>query len=322
MKALSVAAIVQVPIDSIVIGERRRKKLGRLQTLVTSIEAHGLIHPILLRGPVLVSGGRRLEACRRLMWKTIPARQVERLSDDELRAVELEENTAREALLDFEMSSARLATIRQAEADLKAKAAKAEKEFRSKPKRNSTRGRKNEGRPPTPGSKRAVAEATGISPAEQVRTERHVELAEQYPFMQRAGWGRTHVLDGGDLLDKLPADDRAPIAALLDQDALPPGRVLECLGHAAQMSPAQRAIAIQLSVSPDEHERTRALTLVGNVPPPPDPGLLALSQIEREGRRAAKVCRSPIFQPKLVALSEQITGLYQAFKDAEKEVPA
>ena len=62
-----------------------------------------------------------LKRCRSLNWKTIPARQVERLSDDELRAIELDENSAREALSTFEASKARLAQIRQAEADLKAK---------------------------------------------------------------------------------------------------------------------------------------------------------------------------------------------------------
>ena len=32
-----------------------------------------------------------------------------------------------------------------------------------------------------------------------MRVERHVRLAEQYPFMQREGWLRHHVLDAGDV---------------------------------------------------------------------------------------------------------------------------
>ena len=88
--AISLAEVVAVPINSIVIGARRREKLGRLQALAKSIATRdGLIHPILLRGETLVAGHRRLEACRSLNWKTIPARQVDRMSDDELRASKL-----------------------------------------------------------------------------------------------------------------------------------------------------------------------------------------------------------------------------------------
>jgi hypothetical protein len=39
---------IHVPIADIVIGERRREKLGGLKSLQRSIQAHGLIHPILL----------------------------------------------------------------------------------------------------------------------------------------------------------------------------------------------------------------------------------------------------------------------------------
>jgi hypothetical protein len=80
------------------------------------------------------------------------------------------------------MGRARLAQIRQAEADLKAKAATPEK--RSKSKRNQ----RGAGRHKQAGSKRNVAEETGISPAEQVRVEKHVAIAEQYPSCNaRAG---------------------------------------------------------------------------------------------------------------------------------------
>lgn len=155
---LSSAAVVQMSLDRIVIGPRRREKLGQLRALAKSIDAHGLIHPILLHGDTLVAGHRRLEACRLLHWKTIPARQVDRLSDEERYAIELEENTAREALSDYATSRARLAQIRQAEADLKAKAA----ELRSKPEHKS----RSRGRPRRPGSQREISEETGISQTE------------------------------------------------------------------------------------------------------------------------------------------------------------
>jgi len=133
MKQVSIAEVIKVPIDSIVVGERRRQKLGRVQSLANSIAARGLIHPLLLRGNQLVAGRRRLEACRRLGWKTVTVRRVDGLTDDELRAMELEENTEREALTDFETTKARLAEIRQAEADLKREAAEEElRQWRSR----------------------------------------------------------------------------------------------------------------------------------------------------------------------------------------------
>jgi ParB-like chromosome segregation protein Spo0J len=81
------APVEGVPIDQIRVGVRRRQALGPLEALCRSIVARGLIHPILIRGDgVLVSGARRLEACRRLRWTTIPARRVDSLTDEELRA--------------------------------------------------------------------------------------------------------------------------------------------------------------------------------------------------------------------------------------------
>lgn len=122
MNKISDAAVRLVGIADISIGKRRRQKLGRLTSLTKSIQLHGLIHPIILRnGNELVSGQRRLEACKQLGWKTIPARSVELLSDQELRPIEYDENNQRLTFADFEASSARLAQIRQAEAELKAK---------------------------------------------------------------------------------------------------------------------------------------------------------------------------------------------------------
>jgi len=311
-RAVSLADVVAVPISSIVIGERRREKLGRLQALKKSIEAHGLIHPILLRGQTLVAGHRRLEACRALEWRTIPARQVteKQMSEDELRAIELDENTTRENLSDYETSKTRLAQIRQAEADLK-------NETRSNLEQVSTRKKRGPAR--RAGSKRDIAERTGIPLAEQARVERHVDLAERYPFMQRRGWLRHHVLDAGDQIEELPEEDRAPIAALLDQDAIPPAKVIELLTNAATMPKARRQAIIERSTAADEFERRTALTDLAEVPPPPDPGLLALHDADRAIQRAATSCRSTQFKPRLEELSSEVGTVLKAFSASEKE---
>jgi ParB family chromosome partitioning protein len=317
------AVVVSVPIAQVVIGARRRDKLGKVKALAHSIEAHGLIHPILLRGEMLIAGHRRLEACRLLGWKMITARQVDRMTDDELRAIELDENTARENLSDYATSKARLAQIRQAEADLKSKAA--ERVSVSTRNGNSKRGRRGEGRPKgttEPGSKRDVAVATGISPTEQVRVERHVALAEAYPFMQRQGWQRHHVLDAGDLLDQLPEEDCSPIAVLLDQDGIPPPDALRLLMNGVAMTAARRRNVIELAASEDPFVRRTALTKLGDVPPPVDPGLMALHDADRAMERAAATCRSAAFKPRLTALATDVGAVLREFRAKEKEARA
>lgn len=76
--------------------------------------------------------------------------------------------------------------------------------------RRETRGRNPGGVPPVStakkgkrgpakkaGSKRDVAERTGTDRKTATEIERHVALAEAYPFMQRADWNRSTVLDAG-----------------------------------------------------------------------------------------------------------------------------
>src|SRR5689334_8988210 len=72
-----------VDIESIRVAGRQRRDLGDIGALARSIRALGvLLHPITLtRDSRLISGYRRLEACRRLGWVTIPARFVESLDD-------------------------------------------------------------------------------------------------------------------------------------------------------------------------------------------------------------------------------------------------
>lgn len=90
------------PIDQIVIGERSRQELTALDSLARSIEQRGLLQLPVVRWDDdnrlrLVCGERRIEACRKLGWTSIPVRVIE--SDmDELEALyaEGDENTERE----------------------------------------------------------------------------------------------------------------------------------------------------------------------------------------------------------------------------------
>jgi ParB-like chromosome segregation protein Spo0J len=62
-----------IPIDAIVVGERRRP-LGDVSALARSINEVGLLHPIVVTPDRrLIAGWHRLEACRLLGWTEIPA---------------------------------------------------------------------------------------------------------------------------------------------------------------------------------------------------------------------------------------------------------
>ena len=69
-------------VDSIVIGFRHRQDLGDIDALMRSIEQHGLLQPITITPDgVLVCGRRRLEAVKRLGWRTLKVWVRSGLSD-------------------------------------------------------------------------------------------------------------------------------------------------------------------------------------------------------------------------------------------------
>jgi ParB family transcriptional regulator, chromosome partitioning protein len=67
-----------LPLDSIKIGSRFRHDLGDIGALARSIEATGLLHPIVVsQHGQLLAGRRRLEVCKSLRWETIPVTVME-----------------------------------------------------------------------------------------------------------------------------------------------------------------------------------------------------------------------------------------------------
>lgn len=99
----------QLPIESIVVKERKRP-INDIGKLAESINNLGLLNPITVvmrtrepgglssdSAPVLLAGLRRLEACKSLGWKEIPAQIVE-IYDLDLELAEIDENLIRDDL--------------------------------------------------------------------------------------------------------------------------------------------------------------------------------------------------------------------------------
>ncbi|HEY3216463.1 MAG TPA: ParB N-terminal domain-containing protein [Candidatus Eisenbacteria bacterium] len=91
--------MTEIPVDRIRVGPRFRRELGDLGELKRSIEAVGLLHPVVV-DPAgnLLAGARRLAACVELGWTQIPATIV----DADALLVEAHENIVRQDFLPSE----------------------------------------------------------------------------------------------------------------------------------------------------------------------------------------------------------------------------
>jgi ParB family chromosome partitioning protein len=87
---------MQIPIEDIVVKKRIRKDFGDLDSLAESLKKYGQISPIVIsKKNVLIAGGRRLEAARRLGWRTINAVIADTPGDLPKLEIEVEENIQR-----------------------------------------------------------------------------------------------------------------------------------------------------------------------------------------------------------------------------------
>ncbi len=129
-----------LPVGAIGIGNRCRKEMGDIASLAASIGDVGLLQPIVVRPDNrLVSGERRLKACERLGWDTVPVRVACDLDEEVkfLRA-ERDENTCRK---DFTISEA--VAIKQAiEGPEREQAKNRQQEGRKRGGATAGRGRK------------------------------------------------------------------------------------------------------------------------------------------------------------------------------------
>ncbi len=184
-----------LPINKIVVANRRREDFGNVEKLSESISKYGLFHPPVVDSDNnLIAGERRLRACKLLGFVEIPVRFYSELSDKERDEIELEENLQRKDLTSYEQSKtyAKLAeTTKQilqnqesiiepydygadAEEDLGLKS-----DIVSQKSPDYTFGR------PVgttkPDNLKAVAQRLGISEKTIIRAKQHVEAVDKYP---------------------------------------------------------------------------------------------------------------------------------------------
>lgn len=171
-----------LPLDNVVVTRRLREDHGDIESLMTSISEHGLLHPIVVDAEDrLVAGGRRLAAVRNLGQREIAVRRLGDLTDQQRREIELDENIRRKDLTAYERSKfvSELADTAKGNAL---------QESRTDSVRLSARGFA-----PRPTADRQVADQVGI-PAQTIRDARqHVAAVEAHPEME--SWPQRQVLD-------------------------------------------------------------------------------------------------------------------------------
>ena len=96
-----------IDVDKVVTKEALRRDDGDLSALEASIERLGLLHPIIIdRRNVLISGGRRLKACRALGLQNIPVMRLDTEFDSmESLDIQSDENLCRQPLSPEELEA-------------------------------------------------------------------------------------------------------------------------------------------------------------------------------------------------------------------------
>lgn len=95
---------MKVQIHKIHVRERLRSQIGDIEPLKASIQKVGLLNPILVnKRNELISGNRRLEACKQLGWTEIEATLID-TENNRVKELDLEyhENLGRLNLVDEE----------------------------------------------------------------------------------------------------------------------------------------------------------------------------------------------------------------------------
>ncbi|OMD20503.1 hypothetical protein BJP48_31385 [Paenibacillus odorifer] len=160
------------PINTINIGSRIREDMGDIAGLAESINARGLLHPIVIdESGNLIAGHRRLEAHKLLGREEVETRTIADLTEKEKRLIELEENTKRQDLSEYEQSKIIAELVTTAKSILTKNTA-------------STNSRKANGRPPKADSLAKVSELISIPRSTIIDSLQHVEAIEKFPELE------------------------------------------------------------------------------------------------------------------------------------------
>ena len=196
---------MNVPIAEIFVGERRREDMGDIGELAESIKQWGLFHPLVVdETHQLISGGRRLAACKQLGWERVPVRYFANLNENEKRKIELEENVKRKDLTSIERSK-NLVELGEVAAEID------KVELARSSRANSV------GHPVVAASAQRVADQLGVDRQTLRNAQQHVAATEKYPEL--ADLSQREAIQTAKMLDAIPSDLPPEVVAELHQQA-------------------------------------------------------------------------------------------------------
>jgi hypothetical protein len=309
--------VEDIAVDLIDVTERRRADFGDLDGLAEGIRRVGLLAPILVdrngSGRYrLIFGERRLRAVRLLGHGTIAAQLREHMTDDEFRAIELEENDNRKALTEGE----RARTFKSSQTLLeRAKQAVERHENNSGGVPELKRGPK----PKAGVSRDEIAADLGVSEKAFRRAEQHVETVEHWPFMR--DWRQSQVLAVREAFERVPTEDAQQkiVAILACARMMDPALAVELIGKLSKKSAKERDEIYRLSQSEDDRDRSRALSLSKELPPMPDPRWLPLKQMLSDIRHMIRRYPLDPLNGRLEAVSAELKSISEVLGTSRPE---
>jgi len=310
------------PFERIEIGSRSRTRLGDIAGLMESINAVGLLHPIVVRADgSLVAGYRRLEAVGRLGWTHCPITVAESI-DDEVAALkaEADENTCREPWSVVDIAEHAKREGKREKAKAKERKAAGQKAGRENKKAGSAKVSHNQ---PKVRAVDATAAATGVSgktlekieqvyaTAEADKTmtpvvaameeDDKVDSAHKVSKWSKAdrkahaklwdwGWSNGEVSRFRDLVEQLPEDEQPHARSIVigEKSPVPGSYGKKAMTNLISLPETKRASIYAKHCSDDGRDREAATSLAIGNPCPADPRLARIVESAREWRRFSK----------------------------------
>jgi hypothetical protein len=161
-------------INNINVRNRFRKSLGDIESLASSIDEIGLLHPIVIRPDGrLIAGERRLAACKKLGWKSVPVTVV---NLKEVIRGEFAENAERKDFLPSEIDAIRRALLPTQKAAAKERQRKHSGTAPGRKKQSGQLSRSDDGR-----VRDKIAGFAGISGRTLEKIQAIIEAAQRQP---------------------------------------------------------------------------------------------------------------------------------------------
>jgi hypothetical protein len=304
----SKAQVEEIPIHHVIVGPRRRKRLGKIKQLQADIEKRGLINPITIRSDnVLVTGYRRLEAFRRLGRRKIPARNWGDLSDEELHGAEFAENELREDFTEAEKSEETMRKIEAIEFEAREQLSRTVRD-KSKPAH----------RPTDPTSDEQIAKKLGVSADTVTRTRAHVDAFDRYPFLAE-NWGKQDAIAAAKTLDALRPPVRKTVVKLCSEFGVLRQHQMAMVKNVPKLPAKVQDEMVKLYATKRPHHHSAAQAIAMKKPPPPDPAMTICGEIRdwaRKGKGVTELAElRPRFDEIIKIAGEMISA---ARKDLEK----